>query len=320
MKTVAPDTPIPSAAPTVASTPSAIKTLGIHSFVWTGGTTQQELESAVVASAELGYQLIEFPRLDPKQFDVAWLAKRLDECGLKVVVTLGLPPHCDVSSEDPETVARGESFLDNAVRVTRDLGGQKLGGILFSAHAKYHTMPTQRGWQNSVEVLARVAERAKQAGLTLNLEVVNRFESNLINTVAQGLEFIRDSGSDNIFLHLDTFHMAIEECNSAAAVRLASDKLGYLHIGENYRGALGTGTINFASIFDALVEIGYDGAITFESFSRKIVDRDLSLTCAIWRDTWGDNRKLAHEAKAYIESCYQQARERALVLRGLTRE
>jgi len=293
--------------------------LGIHSFVWTGGTTEQELEAAVVASAELGYQLIEFPRLDPKQFDVAWLAKRLDECGLKVVVSMGLPLDCDVSSEDPETVARGEAFLDNAVRVTRDLGGQKLGGILFSAHTKYHTMPTERGWKNSVEVITRVADRAKQAGVTLNLEVVNRFESNLINTVAQGLAFIKASGSDNLFLHLDTFHMAIEECDSAAAVRLAGDKLGYLHIGENYRGALGTGTINFTSIFDALIEIGYDDAITFESFSRKIVDRDLSLTCAIWRDTWVDNRKLAQEAKAYIELCYQQARQRAWVLRGLTR-
>jgi len=319
MKTAPPDfPPTPSAAPTVASIPT-MKTLGIHSFVWTGGTTQQELESAVVASAELGYQLIEFPRLDPKQFDVAWLAKRLAECGLKVAVSMGLPPHCDVSSEDSEAVARGEAFLDNAVCVARDLGGQKLGGILFSAHTKYHTMPTQRGWQNSVEALARVAERAKRAGVTLNLEVVNRFESNLINTVAQGLEFIRESGSDNIFLHLDTFHMAIEECNPSAAVRLAGDKLGYFHLGENHRGSLGTGTINFAPIFDALIEIGYDDAITFESFSRKIVDRDLSLTCAIWRDTWVDNRKLAREAKAYIELCYQQARQRALVVRGITR-
>jgi len=310
-------TPTASASPVVASVP-AIKTLGIHSFVWTGGTTQQELESAVVASAELGYQLIEFPRLDPKQFDVAWMAKRLEECALKVAVTMGLPPHCDVSSEDPETVARGEAFLDDVVRVTRDLGGQKLAGILFSAHTKYHTMPTERGWKNSAEVLARVAERAKQAGVTLNLEVVNRFETNLINTVAQGLAFIRDSGSDNIFLHLDTFHMAIEECDPAAAVRLAGDKLGYFHLGENYRGALGTGTINFASIFDALVEIGYNDAMTFESFSRKVVDRDLSLTCAIWRDTWVDNRKLAREAKAYVELCYQQARQRALILRGVT--
>jgi len=319
MKTLSSDfISTPSAVPTVAAIP-AIKTLGVHSFVWTGGTTEQELEAAVVASAELGYQLIEFPRLDPKQFDVAWLAKRLDECDLKVAVSTGLPLDCDVSSEDPETVARGEAFLDNAVRVTRDLGGQKLGGILFSAHTKYHTMPTDRGWKNSVAALARVADRAKQAGVTLNLEVVNRFESNLINTVAQGLEFIKDSGSDNLFLHLDTFHMAIEECDLAAAVRLAGDKLGYLHIGENYRGALGTGTLNFTSVFDALIETGYDDAITFESFSRKIIDRDLSLTCAIWRDTWVDNRKLAREAKAYIELCYQQARQRALVLRGLTR-
>jgi len=288
--------------------------------VWTAGTTQAELERALVASAEAGYQLVEFPRLDAKQFDVAWIAKRLEECGLQVVVSLGLPTHCDVSSEDLAIVARGEAFLDDAVRVTRDLGGRKLAGILFSAHTKYHTMPTQRGWENSVGALRRVAERAKQAGVSLNLEVVNRFETNLINTVAQGLAFIRDSGSDNLFLHLDTFHMAIEECDPAAAIRLAGEKLGYFHLGENYRGGLGTGTIPFASIFDALLQVGYEGPLTFESFSRKIVDRDLSLTCAIWRDTWVDNRKIAREARAYIELCYEQAQQRALALRGLSGE
>ncbi|KXU37762.1 epimerase [Cephaloticoccus primus] len=287
-----------------------MKALGIHSFVWTGGSTQQELDKAIRASAELGYQLIEFPRLDPKKFDVAWLARRLSECGLKVVVTLGLPLHCDVSSEDAETVARGEAFLDDAVRITRDLGGEKLGGIVFSAHTKYQTMPTRRGWKNSVEVLGRVAERAKRAGVSINLEIVNRFESNLLNTVAQGLKYIRESGSDNLFLHLDTFHMAIEECDPAAAVRLAGDKLGYLHLGENYRGALGTGTINFSAIFDALLEIGYDDAITFESFSHAVVDRDLSITCAIWRDTWKDNRELARQAKSYIEFEFAQAQAR----------
>jgi len=296
---------------------NALKPLGIHSFVWTGGSSQSELEKAMEQSAALGYGLIEFPRLDPAKFDVAWLAKRLQDYQLKVVVTLGLPLNSDISSEDADTVKRGEQFLDDAVRVTRDLGGSKLGGIVFSAHTKYQTMPTRQGLQNSVDTLTRVAERAKTAGVSINLEIVNRFESNLLNTAAQGLDYITASGSDNIFLHLDTFHMAIEECDPAAAIRLAGDKLGYFHIGENYRGHLGTGTVNFPAIFDALVAIGYDDHMTFESFSHAVVDRDLSITCGIWRDTWTDNVELARLAKAFIETQHAQARRRANAVRGI---
>ena len=285
--------------------------LGIHSFVWTGGSTQKDLDGAIEKTQRLGYRLIEFPRLDPSKFDVAWLAKRLAEAGLKVVVTMGLPFEGDISSEDPAVVKRGEQILNDAVAVTRDLGGQKLGGIIFSAHGKYQTMPTERGRKNSIEAMARVAEKARPAGVTLNLEIVNRFETNLLNTTAQGLAYIEESGSDNIFLHLDTFHMNIEEADPAQAIRLAGDKIGYFHIGESNRGYLGSGTIDFAAMFDALVEVGYDDFITFESFSSEVVDRDLSVICAIWRNTWTDNVDVARHAKAYIELRLEEARRKA---------
>jgi D-psicose/D-tagatose/L-ribulose 3-epimerase len=287
--------------------------LGIHAFVWTGSSLEKDLEAATWKAKECGYSLIEFPRLDPRKFSVAAFAKRLRELEMKVVVTMGLAPDADVSSEDPAVVKRGEAALDEAVAVTRDLGGTKLGGIIFSAHAKYRSLPTKKGWDHSVGVLGRVAERAKAAGVSLNLELVNRFESNLLNTTAQGLAYIRDTGSDNVFLHLDTFHMNIEEPDPAAAIRMAGKKLGYFHVGESNRGYLGSGTNRFPELFDALVEIGYDDYLTFESFSSEVVDKDLSITCAIWRNPWGDadNVKLAKHARGFIESRLAEARRKA---------
>lgn len=285
--------------------------LGIHSFVWTGGTTQEDLEGAMEKSHRLGYRLIEFPRLDPRKFDVAWLARRLQDYELAVAVTMGLPLEGDISSRDAAVVRRGEEILSDAVAITRDLGGRKLGGILFSAHTKYRSLPTRQGWDNSVAVLSRVADKAKQAGVTLNLEIVNRFETNLLNTAAQGLAFIEDTGSDNIFLHLDTFHMNIEEADPVQAIKLAGDKLGYFHIGESNRGYLGSGVVNFPAIFDALVASGYDDWITFESFSSEVVDEDLSIICAIWRNSWSDNIDLARRAKAYIDDRHAEARRKA---------
>ncbi|MBR0752354.1 sugar phosphate isomerase/epimerase [Bradyrhizobium jicamae] len=287
-----------------------MRRLGIHSFVWTGGQTQDGLEMALEKSAACGYRTIEFAYLRPEKFDLDRLARRAQSLDLEIGVTMGLPREADISSEDAAVVRRGEELLANAVKAVRDIGGNKLGGILYSAHTKYNAMPTEGGWKNSVAAIAKTAELAKAAGVDLVLELVNRFETNLLNTTAQGLKFIEETGSDHVRLHLDTFHMNIEEANPAAAIRLAGSKLGYFHIGESNRGYLGDGVINFDLIFDALLDIDYQRDIVFESFSTAVVDEGLSLACAIWRDTWTDNRPLAEHAKRFIELKYAEAQRR----------
>ena len=294
-----------------------MRRLGIHSFVWTDGRTQEGLERAMEQAAECGYRIIELSYLRPEDFDLDRLARRAKSLDLDVVVTIGLPKTADVSSEDPEVVRAGETMLANVVKAVRDLGGIRLGGILYSAHGKYAHLPTARGRRNSVAAIAKTADLAKKAGVDLVLEIVNRFETNLLNTAAQGLEFIRETGSDHVSLHLDTFHMNIEEVDPAMAIRLAGDKVGYFHVGESNRGYLGAGVINFDRIFDALVEIGYDRDVTFESFSSTIVDESLSVACGIWRDTWTENVPLAKHAKRFIELRYEEAeRRRATALRA----
>lgn len=284
--------------------------LGIHSFVWTDGSTAEGIEQAMEKSAAHGYKLIELAYLRPEKFDLDRLARKAKSLDLDIAVTMGLSLDTDISSEDPAIVKAGEETLANAVKAVRDIGGSKLGGILYSAHTKYSKLPTDRGGKNSVAAIARTADIAKEAGVDLVLEIVNRFETNLLNTTAQGLDFIKATGSDHVRLHLDTFHMNIEEANPAAALRLAGDKIGYFHIGESNRGYLGDGVINFDLMFDALLDIDYQRDITFESFSTAIVDEALSLVCAIWRDTWTDNKPLAEHAKLFIETKQQEALRR----------
>jgi len=287
-----------------------MRRLGIHSFVWTGGQTQEGLEMALRKSAEHGYRTIEFAYLRPEKFNLGQLSKLAQSLDVEIGVTMGLPLDRDISSEDAATVKAGKAMLADAVRAVRDIGGNKLGGILYSAHTKYNRQPTKRGWDNSVAVIAETAELAKSCGVDLVLEVVNRFETNLLNTTAQGLKFIQDTGSDHVLLHLDTFHMNIEEANPAAAIRLAGGKLGYFHIGESNRGFLGDGVIDFDLMFDALLDIDYRRDIVFESFSTAVVDEGLSLACAIWRDTWTDNDPLAAHAKKFIELKMDEAKRR----------
>jgi D-psicose/D-tagatose/L-ribulose 3-epimerase len=287
-----------------------MRRLGIHSFVWTGGQTQEGLEMALRKTAEHGYRTIEFAYLKPEKFKLDQLAKLAQSLDVEIGVTMGLPVDKDISSEDSATVKAGQAMLADAVHAVRDIGGNKLGGILYSAHTKYNSAPSQRGWDNSAATIARIADQAQAAGVDVVLEIVNRFETNLLNTTAQGLKFIADTGSSHVRLHLDTFHMNIEEANPAAAIRLAGDRLGYFHIGESNRGYLGDGVINFDLIFDALLDIDYQRDIVFESFSTTVVDEALSLACAIWRDTWTDNDPLAAHAKQYIELKMDEAHRR----------
>ena len=287
-----------------------MKRLGIHSFVWTSGKTQEGLEMALEKSAKHGYRSIEFAYLKPELFNLDRLAKKSQELNVQIGVTMGLPLAKDVSSEDADAVTAGKAMLSDAVKAVRDVGGDKLGGILYSAHTKYNRQPTLNGWKNSVEAIAETAEIAETAGVDLVLELVNRFESNLLNTTAQGMKFIAETGSTHVRLHMDTFHMQMEEADLGAAIRLAGDKIGYFHIGESNRGYLGDGTIRWEPVFDALIEIGYDRDVVFESFSNAIVDEGLSLACGIWRDTWTDNDPLAAHAKQFIELKWTEAQRR----------
>lgn len=284
---------------------------GIHTFVWNEGSSQAELETAMERSADCGYGLIEFPGLDPDRVDIARLARLADRLGLAIAASAGLRPDHDLTSPDPDCVKRGEAFLNRAVSVARDLGSPQLSGPIFSAHQKFRTLPTGEGRKTSAEVLARVAENAGTAGVRLCLELVNRYETNLLNTVRQGVDFIRASGSDNIFLHVDTFHMNIEEADQAQAIRDAGDHIGYVHVGENHRGFPGSGTIDFAPVFDALLTIGYDGFVSVEAFNSRTVGDELKAICAIWRRNWSDDEAFARHSLAFMRGQHEDARRRA---------
>ncbi|MES0066407.1 sugar phosphate isomerase/epimerase [Mesorhizobium sp. M0074] len=285
--------------------------IGIHSFVWSASSAQGDLERTLANTREAGFDLIEFSYLDPANVDIDGLAKRIADLGLGVAISIGLPADGDISSADKTIAAYGVEILERTIALTRDLGGQKVAGILSTSHGLQSEAPTRDQWNRSAGTLAEVADTAKSAGVTLNLEIVNRFESNLLNTAAQGMAFIADSGSDNIFLHLDSFHMNIEEADVGLAIRNAVGKIGYVHIGESHRGFLGTGNIDFAAIFDALTAIGYSDDLSFESFSSEIVDENLSRKTAIWRNLWTDNIELAKHARRFIALGLETARRKA---------
>jgi D-psicose/D-tagatose/L-ribulose 3-epimerase len=238
--------------------------LGVHALVWVGGWSKDQCREAIKNSAEAGYGLIEIPALDPKSIDVEHTKATLKEFGLKGACSLGLSFDADINNDDSEIAKRGEARLMDALNVVEQLGGDYLGGVIFSALGKYKFPPTKKARDNAVAALKRLAIAAQAKGITLGLEPVNRYESNLLNTGSQALEMIKDIGEPNVVVHLDIYHMNIEEQDLVSPVLEAGNKLGYVHIGASHRGPLGTGNIDFDSFFGALAKIGYKGTITFE--------------------------------------------------------
>lgn len=278
--------------------------IGCHGLVWTGTYDAQGIREAVRRTSRAGFDLIEFPLMDPMTFDAAIARKALDEHGITATGSLGLTAATDISSTDPSAVRAGEELLDRAVDVLAELGSEHLCGIVYSAMHKYAEPASPQGIANSQEVIGRVAARAAQAGIQVSLEVTNRYESNILNTARQARDFVAEVEHPGVGVHLDSHHMNIEESDMWLPVIETAEQLTYVHIGESHRGYLGTGNVDFASLFRALHHIGYDGPVVFESFSSAVVSAQLSTALGIWRNLWQDSDELGEHALAFIQDAF----------------
>lgn len=276
--------------------------LGLHANVWVAGWSNEEAIRAIDKTAEKGFDLIEISAMAPHLMNVDLTRRRLEQAGIGVTMSLGLAAEQDISSTDPQRVRAGEAHLMDVVSMARDLGATHVCGILYSAFQKYTEPATAAGVASSIEVMARIAEKAAASDITLGMEVVNRYESNVLNTAAQAIEYCRRVGADNVKVHLDVYHMNIEEADAVAAIHATGDRLGYFHTGESHRGYMGTGSIDLKAIFQALARIDYKGPITYESFSSRVVGQPLSGILGIWRETWEDGDDLVQHAMMYTKS------------------
>lgn len=276
--------------------------IGVHNLVWQGNLEKRAFNESVRRTAQAGFDLLEIPLMDPGSLDTQAARQSLQQYGVEATASLGLTAATDLSSEDPQTVAAGEKLLGQCLEAAHELEAGFLCGVIYGAMQKYTLPATAGGRQNSAEAIHRLADRAQTLGVRLSLEVVNRYESNLFNTAAQALSFLKEVEHPNVSLHLDTYHMNIEEPDMYSPVINAGTQLGYVHIGESHRGYLGSGSVDFGAFFRALAATGYDGPVVFESFSSAVVSEQLSNTLGVWRNLWSDSAHLAAHANDFIRS------------------
>ena len=189
--------------------------------------------------------------------------------GIELTACIGLTKPYDPASADLATRARGVAFLRKQAQALAATGIRKVGGILYS----YWPGALPEGetdkrpyWERSVRSMREVMKTAEDCGVVFNMEVVNRFEQYLLNTAAEAVAYVKDVGSPNCMIMLDTFHMNIEEDSFADAIETAGKHLGHFHIGETNRRAPGRGKMPWAEICRAVKAARYRGAIVMEPF------------------------------------------------------
>ena len=274
---------------------------GIHAGLWMKAWTDDPAPIFATA-AEIGYDGVEISLLGVGLDRADAIRAQAEGQGLMLTCSTGLGPDADPSSADPAVRDNAVAVLSEAIRITARLGSRGLAGVVAAPWGVFDPANKAARAARSAKTLARLDDVLRDEGVTLGIEALNRFESDLTSTAAETCAIARACGSDRIGVLLDAFHMNIDEKDPPAAIRAAGDSLVHYHVSDNDRGRPGSGRYDFPADAQALAEIGYDGWVVAEMFvmSGHASSRDLN----IWRDIEPDPTEAAVGTLAYLKETF----------------
>lgn len=275
---------------------------GVSTFLWVSPFDTHSFD-LVHKVKEMGFDIIEVPVEDKDLVDWDALKKLTDRLGLQVSISGAFGADRDISSEDPAIRANGLKYIEDSIKIAAKMGSPLFGGPLYSAVGKLRSISADQKKQEfdwCVDNLKKGSKTAEKYGITLGLEPLNRFESDMVNTVDQALEIVRAVDSPFLKIQLDTFHNNIEEKNISASIRkVGKELLCHVQGNESDRGTPGTGNLAWDEIKEALEEIGYEGAMVIETFGA--VSKEMAKATCIWRPLAGSPDELASEGLAFYK-------------------
>lgn len=274
---------------------------GASTFIWTSPFGDDKLYLAKHV-AELGFDVLEICVEDPTTVSGGSLRQAAAEAGVSVSLCGAFGPDRDVSHDHADGRRRGLEYLKQCIDIAAEAGAPNVIGPMYSAVGKARLVPEnereqQRKW--AAEGLRAAGEYAAERGVGLAIEPLNRFETDLVNTTAQGLDLCDRIGLDNVGLLLDTFHMNIEEQSLPEAIRAAGSRLRQLHACENDRGAPGSGHIDWDGVFGAVRDIGFNGLVAIEAFTPEI--KEIARAVSTWRPVARSGDELASNGLAFLK-------------------
>ena len=275
---------------------------GLHKMTWGLYFDPNDLDTFFSDAAAVGAETIEFRPSDEamkgNHEEIKRIRKLASDNGIDMLFCFAYPPGIDMRSPDPSERRKAVEILKRGIGCAKELGGLEIGGVLYSNWpSNYHgDMLTKEERytrkQRSLDCLREAFAYADEIEMPVNLEVINRYEDYTINTVQEGIEFIRDIDSKMCNLLLDVYHMNIEEDDICKAIMTAKGKIGHFHVSEPNRGIpYHTKRINWPSIGKALKDVGYDKTVTIEAVVS--FDGPSTYCMRLWRDLVDDRDKAA---------------------------
>lgn len=251
---------------------------GVHTSMWTMSWDKPGCERAVAKAVSYGMDFLEIALLDPPSVDAEHSRKTLEAHKMRSVCSLGLPQEV-WASHNPEGAI---DFLKIALEKCAAMGCEALSGVTYGGIGERTGLPpSEAELDNVAHALETTAKHAKSLGLLFGIEPVNRYETHLINTGWQAVAMIERIGADNMFVHLDTYHMNIEEKGIAQGILDARDHLRYIHLSESDRGTPGAGTVGWDEIFATLKAVDFKGGLAMESFID--MPPEMAYGLSVWR-------------------------------------
>lgn len=274
--------------------------IGVHLLMW-----QKSLQTDVVplmqSAMNAGFSGAEVSLAQFEHLQFSEIAREAHALNLDITCSFSLSPEFDIASSNPKTnkaaIDRFKKAIDHAI----SLGSPIITGPWYGGLGVWSKDKSRRQERiaRSMENVSKVAEYASELGIVIGLEPLNRYETDLINTVQQAKQYIEGVGNQSLYIHLDTFHSSIEENSVPEAIREADTFLGHLHCADNHRGIPGSGCLPWQRIFQELQIQGYKKWHVVEVIGE--IDTPIAEQFHYWRLGLPNPDQSAQEACKFIK-------------------
>jgi len=227
---------------------------------------KEDFEKSIKKVADLGFDGAELAVRNPKDLKVENVIKIIKENNLEVpaIGTGQAYGEEGLSFSDPDEVIRKMAVerINDQIVFASNFNAQVIIGLIRGKIEESINRIEAEEW--TIDCLKKCTEFAKEYNIQLTLEPVNRYESNFINTLNEGIEFIKRVGASNLGLLADTFHMNIEEVSIYGSIIQAKNYITHVHFADSNRWAPGCGHIDFKKVIETLKKIDYQGYVSAE--------------------------------------------------------
>jgi D-psicose/D-tagatose/L-ribulose 3-epimerase len=276
---------------------------GVNTFVWVSPCTSAAVKEIAPHVKAMGFDILEISVENPDLIDPQVVDEVLKKNRLKGIICGAFGLDRNICSQDPKIRENAKNYIRWLIDAASVIGSEVICGPMYSSVGKDHLEDGEarkKEWDLAVSGIREMADYGSPKGIKLALETLNRFETDMINVVSQGMKFIADVGRDNVGFHLDTFHMHLEEKSSAEAIRQAGNKIFHFHACENDRGVPGTGQVRWEEIARALKDVKYDGPVVIESFTSQV--KEIARAVCIWREIAPSQDAIAMGGLKFLKS------------------